>query len=146
MAQFSDQYRALGQIITQKLRDESFAHYQQMKDFAKSMSAAEYRELERNPRLDPALQRLKDERFELLNQLDNRQTEILDRLVLSVIDLTAFNFLREVEEHLDEEESIGLTIKGQKVEGIADEFLSGTLFGEYHQWVEEHSKYGSVQH
>jgi hypothetical protein len=78
--------------------------------------------------------------------LNEEQLEILDRMMLNLIDNTAFNFLREVEENLDEDESIGLTINGVTVEEITQEFLSGTMFGEYFLWIEKNNKYGKFQH
>ena len=45
-------------------------------------------------------QKLNDERFEFFNSLTEKQTETLNRIVLNILDSTAFNFLREVEENL----------------------------------------------
>ena len=143
---FSNKYEELGRILTQKLRDENYEYYKQLEEFARSMSIKEYYNQPRNPNFDKGLQKLKDERFELLNILDDKQIEVLNRLILSIIDFAAFNILREIEENLDEDNSIGLTIKGEKVEEIAHEFLSGTLFGEYFKWIEKNSKYGNFQH
>ena len=144
--EFSDKYKKLGQILTQKLRDENYEAYLERKKYARSMSIEEYKELPRNPKYAPEMQNLDDERFEFLNSLDEKQLKVLDRMVLNLLDDTAFNFLREIEENLDEAKSIGLTIDGEKVEKITREFLSGTIFGEYFLWIEKNSKYGKFQH
>ncbi|WP_298537954.1 hypothetical protein [uncultured Algibacter sp.] len=143
--EFSKDYKELGEIIVKKLRDENFEYYKKNRDFGKSMSEKEYSELSKNPNLAPELQQLKDERFEFFNRLNEKQTETLNRLVLNILDSTAFNFLREIEENLDDNKSIGLTINGKKVENITSELLSGTLFGEYFLWTEKNSKFGEFQ-
>ncbi|MEZ4933960.1 MAG: hypothetical protein R2788_17780 [Saprospiraceae bacterium] len=144
--EFSDKYKKLGQILSQKLRDENYEAYLERKEYAKSMTLKEYKQLPRNPNYAPEFQKLDDERFEFLNSLNAEQIKILDRMMLSILDNTAFNLLREIEENLDEDESIGLTIDGVNVEKIAQEFLSGTMFGEYFLWVEKYSNYGKFQH
>ena len=143
--EFSKDYKELGEIIVKKLRDENFEYYKKNRDFGKSMSEKEYSELSKNPNLAPELQQLKDERFEFFNGLNEKQTETLNRLVLNILDSTAFNFLREIEENLDDNKNIGLTINGKKVENITSELLSGTLFGEYFLWTEKNSKFGEFQ-
>jgi hypothetical protein len=143
--EFSKDYKELGEIIVKKLRDENFEYYAQNRDFGKSMTEKEYSELQRNPNLAPEFQELKDERFEFFNGLNERQTEILNRIVLNILDSAAFNFLREIEENLDDNKSIGLTINGQKIENITTELLSGTLFGEYFLWAQKNSKFGEFQ-
>ena len=142
---FSKDYKELGEIIVKKLRDENFEYYEKNRDFGKSMSKKEYSELPRNPNLVPEFQKLEDERFEFFNGLNERQIEILNRLVLNILDSTAFNFLREIEENLNDSKSLGLTINGHQVENITTEFLSGTLFGEYFLWTEKNSKFGEFQ-
>jgi hypothetical protein len=144
--EFSEKYKKLGRILTQKLRDENYEAYLERKKYAKSMSIEEYEKLPKNPNYAPEFQKLDDERFEFLNSLNEEQLKILDRLMLNLLDDAAFNFLREIEENLDEDESIGLTIEGEKVEKITHEFLSGTMFGEYFLWIENNSKYGKYQH
>ena len=143
--EFSKDYKELGEIVVKKLRDENFDNYVKNRDFGKSMSDKEYSESARNPNLAPELQQLKDERFEFFNGLNEKQTDVLNRLILNLLDSTAFNFLREVEENLDNNESVGMTINGNKVETIASELLSGTLFGEYFLWTEKNSKFGGFQ-
>ena len=143
--EFSKDYKELGEIIVKKLRDENFEYYVKKRDFGKSMTQKEYLELPRNPNLAPELQQLKDERFEFFNGLNEKQTEILNRIILNVLDSTAFNFLREIEENLNDSKSISLTINGQKAVNITTELLSGTLFGEYFLWIEKNSKFGEFQ-
>lgn len=143
--EFSKNYKEIGEIIVKKLRDENFEYYIKNRDFGKSMSEKEYSELSRNPNLAPELQQLKDERFDFFNSLNEKQIGILNRLILNILDSTAFNFLREIEENLDYNKSIGLTVNGEKIEEIMPEFLSGTLFGEYFLWTEKNSKFGRFQ-
>ena len=142
---FSKNHEELGEIIVQKLRDENFEQFLESSNYAKSISADAYYKLPRNPNYDPEQQKLDDDRFDFLNSLNEKQSEVLSKMILNILDSTAFNFLREIEENLDEDESIGLTINGDKVENISDELLSGTLFGEYFLWLEENSKYGKFQ-
>jgi hypothetical protein len=142
---FSTNYIELGEIIVKKMRDENFENYIRLRDYGKSMSTKQYSELIKNPNLAPELQKLKDERFEFFNSLNERQTEILNRIILNLLDFSSFSFLKEIEENLEENNSIGLTINGEKVENISSEFLSGTLFGEYFLWIEKNSKYGEFQ-
>ncbi len=144
--EFSKDYNDLGKIIIEKFRDESFKQYLMLKDYSKSISKEEYYELPRNPNIDIELQKNEDERFEFLISLNDKQIEYLDKLVLMILDFTSFNILREIEENLDENESLGLTINGNKVENISNELLSGTLFGEYFLWIDKNSKYGKYQY
>ena len=139
-------YQKLGQIIIHKLRDENFAEYQGLKTMAQSVSKDAYFAQERNPNYAPDLQQLDDERFLFLNGLSPEQLVALDRLILKVIDGEAFNFLREIEENLGENQSLGLTIEGQAVEELEPELHSGTLFGEYFLWAERFSRFGPYQH
>ncbi|MCT4697527.1 hypothetical protein [Tenacibaculum haliotis] len=142
---FSKDYKEFGEIIVKKLRDENFEFYEKSRDYGKSISIKDYSELSKNPNIAPELQKLSDERFEFFNSLTEKQTETLNKIVLNILDSTAFNFLREIEENLEENGSIGLTINGKKIENITSELLSGTLFGEYFLWVEKNSKYGEFQ-
>ncbi|WP_298545665.1 hypothetical protein [uncultured Aquimarina sp.] len=141
----SRNHNELAEIIVKKLRDENFEQFLKSKDYAKSMSSEKYWKKPRNPNLDKELQKLLDERFDFLNRLSERDSGILERMILNILDSTAFNFLREIEENLEENKSIGLSINGEKVEKITTELLSGTLFGEYFLWLEKNSKYGNFQ-
>jgi hypothetical protein len=143
--EFSKNYIELGEIIVKKMRDENFENYIRIRDYGNSMSLKQYSELPKNPNLAPELQKLNDERFEFFSCLNEMQTEILNRIILNILDSSSFNFLREIEENLEENNSIGLTINGEKVENITTEFLSGTLFGEYFLWTEKNSKFGEFQ-
>ena len=143
--EFSKNYVELGEIIVKKMRDENFENYIRIRDYGNSMSLKQYSELPKNPNLAPELQKLSDERFEFFKSLNEMQTEILNRIILNILDSCSFNFLREIEENLEENNSIGLTINGEKVENITTEFLSGTLFGEYFLWTEKNSKFGEFQ-
>lgn len=78
--------------------------------------------------------------------MTSKQIEQLDKLILSTLDSTAFNFLREVEENLMKDKSIGLTIENQEIEQLTKGLLSGTLFGEYFLWCEQKSKFGKFQY
>lgn len=144
--EFSENYIELGKIVVKKMRDENFENYIKIRDYGKSMSIKQYSELPRNSNLAPEFQKLNDERFEFFNSLNEMQTETLNRIILNILDSSSFNFLREIEENLEENNSIGLTINGEKVESITTEFLSGTLFGEYFLWIEKNSKFGKFQH
>jgi hypothetical protein len=136
----------LAEVIIKKLRDENFDFYLSQRDFAKSMTTQEYFLKPRNSNIDSISQKNDDDRFEFLNGLNDKQIEQLDKLILSTLDSTAFNFLREVEENLQTEKSIGLTIENQNVEGFTKELLSGTFFGEYFLWCEQKSKFGEFQY
>ena len=132
-------------IIIKKLRDENFKCYLDLRNRASSMSLEEYYKLPRNPNYAPELQKIDDERFELLNSLSETQKRALDKLMLNSLDSSAFNFLREIEENLNEEKSVGLTINGEKIEEYTKQLLSGTLFGEYFIWCEKFSDFGEFQ-
>ncbi|WP_312090659.1 hypothetical protein [Chryseobacterium sp.] len=135
----------LGKIIIKKLRDENFEYYLSQRKKAESMTLEDYYKLPRNPNYAPELQKIDDERFELLNSLNENQKHKFDKLILNILDFTAFNFLREIEENLDNENGIGLTINGKKIEEINQDFLSGTLFGEYFLWCQNCSEFGEYQ-
>ena len=134
------------EILMQKLRDENYEFYLNQKDFSRSISIEEYYQKPRNPNYDPESQKLNDERFDFLNSLSSKQIQQLDKLILSTLDSTAFNFLREVEEKLFTDKSIGLIIESQNIEQLTKELLSGTLFGEYFIWCERKSKFGKYQY
>ncbi len=142
----SIEHKKLAEIVVNKLRDENYSFYLKSKESANKMTVEEYDNLTKNPNYDPELQKIDDERFYFFNSLDEEQKSVLDRLILSILDATAFNFLREIEENLYTNESITLKAKGADITEINKEFLSGTLFGEYFMWIEEHSKYGKYQH
>ena len=135
----------LGEIIIKKLRDENFESFLAQRKQAESITLEEYKKLPKNPNYAPELQKIDDERFELLNSLNENQKQILDKLILNILDSTAFNILREIEENLDNENGIGLTINRKKIEEINQDFLSGTLFGEYFLWCQNFSKFGEYQ-
>lgn len=133
------------EIIVRKLRDENYEFYINQKKHSQSMTLDEYNSKPRNPNYDQELQKIDDQRFEFLNSLNKNQLNQLDKLILSTLDLTTFNFLREVQENLFEDNSIGLTIESQKIEELTKHLLSGTLFGEYFLWCEQKSKFGKYQ-
>jgi hypothetical protein len=140
------QYQSFGELIVKKLRDESFSNYEKLMNFCKKLNFEEYQESPKNPNIDDKLQANLDENIKLLCSLTDTQKEQLDRLILKILDETAFGFLREVEEsELMNSRTIGFTYEGEDMEGIRDEFLSGTYFGEYFLWVKNFSKYGDVQ-
>lgn len=138
-------YEEFGQVIVRKLRDENYAYYEYLREFGRSMTLEEFAKAPKKRQLAADLQQLEDERFEFFNGLNPSQLEVLNRLILHLLDGTAFNFLREVEENLDQKTSIGMTINGEKIEHLSSELLSGTLFGEYFLWLEKYSKYGGCQ-
>ncbi|MBE7659943.1 hypothetical protein [Tenacibaculum finnmarkense] len=141
----SKNYSNFGKKIVEKLRDENYRNYKKILDYSKSITVRDYKELPKNPNIDREIQENIDNNFIFLNSLDSFQTEQLSKLILKTLDETAFSFLREIEEGLIDNDSIGLTYKGKKIENIYNEFLSGTFFGEYFLWVEEYSSYGKFQ-
>lgn len=138
----SEKHHQLGKRIVEKLRDENFDDFQNSMELASSITYEEYMDQPKNPNLDPQYQAAADARFKFLNGLNPEQSRELDKLILNILDRTAFNFLREVEENLDENEGLGLTIQGEKVDDLSDELLSGTFFGEYLLWIDSYSKHG----
>ena len=143
---YMDKLNEFGKIIVDKLRDENFEYYLGLRKKADSMTIEEYYNLPRNINYESELQKNDDEKFELLNSLNEAQKQALDKLILNMLDSNSFNFLREVEENLDENKSIGLTITGEKIEENTNDLLSGTLFGEYFIWCEKFSKFGKYQY
>ncbi len=142
----TDDYKEFGKILVDKLRDENFQTYLEYKEYTSTMTIDEYQESFKNPEYDPELQKLKDERFTFFKSLNDEQKEQLDKLVLSVIDATAFNFLREIEEKMSGENGLRLNFGSNGIDQIYSEFLSGTFFGEYFLWIEKFSKYGKYQY
>ena len=71
--ELSDKYKKLGQILTQKLRDENYEVYLERKKYAKSMSIEEYKQLPINSNYAPEFQKLDDERFKALNSFNEEQ-------------------------------------------------------------------------
>ena len=142
--EFSKDYKDLAEIIVSKFRDENFKNYLEYKEYCLQTSKEEFEKRFENMAEDLAL--IEKERFEFYNSLSNKQRDTLDKLMLNSFDDTAFNVLREIEENLDEAESIGLTINGKPIEKIREEFWSGTCFGEYFMWLEQKSNYGKYQH
>ena len=138
-------HKKLAETIVSKLRDENFSSYLDAKEHARSITLNEYLSKPKKSGIDQNLEALQTERFMFLNGLTEEQLNALDKLILNLLDNSAFNFLREVEENICSQTSIGLTIENEKVENIQSEFLSGTLFGEYFLWVKEHSKFGTFQ-
>lgn len=139
-------YENFGKILVKKLRDENYSNYLKQSNSARSITLNEYYSLPKNSEYDPKLQKIDDDRFEFMNSLNDKQKEQLDKLILKTLDEASFNFLREVEESFYDNKSIGLTYKGNLVEDIYNEFLSGTFFGEYFIWINKFSKYGEYQY
>ena len=109
------------------------------------MTLEAYNNLPKNPNIDKNIQKNIDDNFKFLNSLNLFQKEQLNKLILKTLDETAFIFLREIEEGLIDDDSIGLIYKGKEISSIYNEFLSGTFFGEYFLWAENYSLYGKVQ-
>lgn len=139
-------HKKLAETVVSKLRDENYAGYLHLKNQACSVSPNDHFSDHTNSLTDDHLQKLHMERLNFIRSLNEEQLLALDKLVLNMLDNTAFNFLREIEENLHSDNSLGLTIANEKVETIQSEFLSGSLFGEYFLWIKEHSKYGTFQH
>lgn len=141
---FSKEYKDLAKIIVSKFRDENFKNYLEYKEYCLQTSKDDFEKRFENMAEDLAL--IEKERFEFYNSLSKKQSDSLDKLILNSFDDTAFNVLREIEENLNEAKSIGLTVNGQPIEKIRNEFWSGTCFGEYFLWLEQKSNYGKYQH
>ena len=139
-------YCDLGEIIVKKLRDENFKHFLNSLTYSKSISLEEYNKIPKNNNILEEFRKNTDNNFKFLNSLDGFQTEELKKLILRVLDNTAFNFLREIEENYIDDRSIGLSFRGNDIKEIYDKFLSGTFFGEYFLWLEKFSSYGKFQH
>ncbi len=142
----SEKHIKLAKTLINKLRDENFSYYLESTEKAAKLSQEEYDNIEKNPDYDKELQKIDDERFYFLSSLDTKQKETLNKLILHIIDSTAFNFLREIEENHHFKNSIGLTINNTNLEDVYNEFLSGTFFGEYMLWIDEYSNYDGFQH
>lgn len=141
---FSKEYKDLAKIIVSKFRDENFKNYLEYKEYCLQTSKDDFEKRFENMAEDLAL--IEKERFEFYNSLSKKQSDSLDKLILNSFDDTAFNVLREIEENLNEAKSIGLTVNGQPIEKIRNEFWSGACFGEYFLWLEQKSNYGKYQH
>jgi len=141
---FSKDYISFGTKIIENFRDKNYKSYKQLLEYSQSMTLEEYDNIHKNPNIDKKIQENVDNSFKFLNSLNKFQTEQLNKLVLKTLDDTAFFFLREIEEGLIINESIGLTYKGKEISNIYNEFLSGTFFGEYFLWAENYSLYGKV--
>lgn len=142
---FSKDYIGFGKKIIESLRDQNFENYKMLLDYSQSMTLEEYNNLPKNPNIDKNIQKNIDDNFKFLNSLNLFQKEQLNKLILKTLDETAFIFLREIEEGLIDDDSIGLIYKGKEISNIYNEFLSGTFFGEYFLWAENYSLYGKVQ-
>lgn len=143
--EFSENYVEFGKKIIRSLRDNTYKNYEQLLNYSQSMTLDEYKNLPKNPNIDEKIQENIDDSFKFLNSLNSFQTKQLSKLILKTLDDTAFIFLREIEEGLIDNDSIGLTYKGKDIKHIYNEFLSGTFFGEYFLWAENYSLYGKVQ-
>ena len=141
----SKNYSDFGKKIVEKLRDENFRNYKLFLDYSKSMTLEDYNNLYKNPNMDKSIQENIDNSFMFLNSLNSFQTGQLSKLILKTLDETALSFLREIEEGLFDNNSIGLVYKGENINDIYNEFLSGTFFGEYFLWTENYSLYGKIQ-
>ncbi len=142
----TDDYKNLGRTIVKKLRDENFQTYLDYKEYTSSMTLDDYKDLPKNPEYDSELQKLEDDRFNFFNSLDEQQKKQLDQLILSILDATAFNFLRTIEENQAGNEGIGLIFDKKDIRQIYFEFLSGTYYGEYFLWLKKFSKFGQYQY
>lgn len=139
--EFSKNYKDLASVVVRKFRDENFKNYLTFKNYCLETSKEDFQ-----ARNAHSFSSFEKERYHLYNALTPEQNEALDRLVLNQLDSTAFNVLREIEENLDADTSIGLTINGNPIEKVTREFWSGTCFGEYFKWIEQESKFGEYQH
>lgn len=136
----------LGQFFVQEMRDEHFKSFKQQVDWARTMTLEEYHAIDKNPDMDPGLQKTEDHRMELYISLNEEQLHQVEKLVLSTIDNNNFAFLRAAEEAKIENKGLGLQFDGVSSDDFSDELLSGTLFGEYFDWVERFSEFGSFEY
>lgn len=142
---FSKEYNKLAKTVVHKFRDENFKMYKEYQTYClKTSNEKFYANI--NPNKAEEFKSNEKERFEFYSSLNESQLRILDKLILNILDHSAFNVLREVEENLETDEGIGLTVDGKPIENINHEFLSGTCFGEYFLWLENESEFGNYQH
>ena len=90
---------------------------------------------------------LEEERQKLICGLNKSELEILDKLILNIIDNAAFTLLRGFQESMDEcvgTEKVELKIDGKKANEL--NLTSGSLFGDYFDWIQRFSKYGGFQY
>lgn len=142
---FSKEYNDLAKTVVEKFRDENFKIYKEYQTYCLETTKEEFHK-NINPNKAKEFLNNEKERYELYNSLNSIQLKTLDRLVLNTLDHSAFNVLREVEEKLETDEGIGLSINGKSIEKINHEFLSGSCFGEYFKWLEDRSEFGNYQH
>lgn len=130
------------EIIISKLRDENYTQYLSFKEKAEMFSVEEVF----GEKINKEIWKDEIERFRFLQSLNGSQKKALDKLVLNILDSTAFNFLREIDENLSEDKGIGIVINGSKIEAYIHELIgNGFLFGEYFIWCEQKSKFGKFQ-
>lgn len=123
----------LGKYIVRNLREEPFELYRSYK-----LNAVNY--------IQASAEKLEGERLELLRNLSSSQIAVLDKLVLNLLDSSSFFLLRSLQESMDGcngTENVSLNIDGTKANEL--DLSSGSLFGDYFEWLEKFSKYGKYQ-
>ena len=121
------------------MRDEAILLYESHKQNAKTKSlntnqAKEFLDLEK-------------ERQKLIRGLKKSEIAALDKLILNIVDNAAFTLLRGIQESMDDcdgTENIELKIDGKKANEL--DLTSGSLFGDYFDWIQRFSRYGEFQH
>tara|TARA_R110000764_G_scaffold232047_1_gene324026 strand:- start:55 stop:894 length:840 start_codon:yes stop_codon:yes gene_type:complete len=129
----------LGKFIIHQMRDEAILLYESHKQNAKTKSL--------NSNQTKEFLDLEKERQKLIRGLKKSEIAALDKLILNIVDNAAFTLLRGIQESMDDcdgTENVELKIDGKKANEL--DLTSGSLFGDYFDWIQRFSRYGEFQH
>jgi|GEM_PF-2477972 len=132
-----------GRTITRIFRSDNYESYLTERNYHRSQGVEELRN-KLSPHLDSATKNLMLQKSTFYNSLTIEQIQVLDKLVLGILDNTAFNVMRALDENNINESGISLTIDNVYVRELPL-IGNGNLSGEYFDWVERFSKYGEFQ-
>jgi len=133
----------LGRMVVAQMRDEPYDSYIREKNEILKTGYKKYVK-SLNPHRDPGYNKLDKERAELFGELSPKQRDALDRLMLRQLDSVAFNTMKFWDENNAENSGMQFTVDGKDVVNLPM-VGNGNLSGEYLDWIERFSKYGTFQ-
>ena len=131
-----------GRAIVEIFRETQYDSFLEQKEYILKVGYDKY-VASINPNISMDLKTPMIERASFFASLTDEQNKILNKLVLSILDSTAFNVMRAIEENNSEITDFSVLVGNKNVTKLP--LIGGSLFGEYFDWVKRFSKYGEFQ-
>ena len=131
-----------GRAVVEAFREAQYDTFLEQKEHILKVGYNKY-VADINPNISTDLKALMIERALFFTSLTDEQNKILDKIILNMLDFTAFNVMRTIEENNSGITDFSVLVDNQDATKLP--LIGGSLFGEYFDWVERFSKYGEFQ-